>query len=281
MTKEEWSEYKDLEYYDHLCACGCGGRIKVKPSHRFDGIPRFINGHNNRGNLEVGRKISQTKKKRKRPAWNKLPRETRICGRLDCDITFEVPVYSLQKYCCVGCASKGRVPWNKNLTKENDERIAGMVEKSTKTIRKQFANGRKGSTAGMSLPPQTPESNVKRSHTVQKLYQNLEFLDRFYSTILRGEEHPNYRDGSAISQYHSNFTKSFREKIRSRDNHICQVCGRIEEVLKYALSVHHIHYDGETNDCSNDDDFITLCVSCHIKSNYNREYWEKFFNGRF
>jgi hypothetical protein len=38
-----------VEYYEHLCACGCGNKIKkiYRPPSR--NIPIFIHGHNNRG----------------------------------------------------------------------------------------------------------------------------------------------------------------------------------------------------------------------------------------
>lgn len=91
------------------------------------------------------------------------------------------------------------------------------------------------------------------------------------------ENHSNYKGGSFLSQCHPNFTEFFREKIRTRDNYSCQLCDKVEEVLGRALSVHHVYYDSETNDCSNDSDFITLCASCHMKTNYNRKYWTEFF----
>ncbi len=34
-----------VEYYDHTCACGCGGRIKVTKRHKYRGIPKYISGH--------------------------------------------------------------------------------------------------------------------------------------------------------------------------------------------------------------------------------------------
>jgi len=30
----------------HVCACGCGGIIEIKPIHHRKGIPKFIKGHN-------------------------------------------------------------------------------------------------------------------------------------------------------------------------------------------------------------------------------------------
>ena len=43
------------------------------------------------------------------------------------------------------------------------------------------------------------------------------------------------------------------------------------------LSVHHVIYDKET--CCNDSErlFVTLCTSCHIKTNSNREYCQNYF----
>lgn len=37
------------KYYKHKCKCGCGNKIKIKNSHRWDGIPQYIHGHYNRG----------------------------------------------------------------------------------------------------------------------------------------------------------------------------------------------------------------------------------------
>lgn len=93
------------------------------------------------------------------------------------------------------------------------------------------------------------------------------------------EKHNFYVDGSCCNgkypSYHINFTEEFRQKIRERDNHICQLCKLTEDKFDEKLSVHHIHYDEETNDCSNFDDFISLCRSCHgVTSVGNRAYWE-------
>ena len=49
MMIENWDKYKDKEYYDHLCGCGCEGRIKVKSVHKYQGIPMYLPGHWSRG----------------------------------------------------------------------------------------------------------------------------------------------------------------------------------------------------------------------------------------
>ena len=86
---------KDLEYYlDRYCACGCGGRIKVQPHHKYYGIPKYIDGHSRKGKRNL-----------------RILRETRVCARKGCSNTFECKVNSVQNYCsfsCVGKSNKGR-----------------------------------------------------------------------------------------------------------------------------------------------------------------------------
>ena len=38
--------------------------------------------------------------------------------------------------------------------------------------------------------------------------------------------------------------------------------------------IHHIDYDKNNLDPKN---LITLCQSCHIKTNYNRTFWMRYF----
>lgn len=63
-----------------------------------------------------------------------------------------------------------------------------------------------------------------------------------------------------------------RRAIRERDNYICQMCSALQD--KYAFSVHHIDYDKKN---CNPDNLITLCRSCHAKTNQKRKYWIEYF----
>ena len=45
--------------------------------------------------------------------------------------------------------------------------------------------------------------------------------------------------------------------------------------IGHKLDVHHINYDKKN--CSSDN-LISLCHSCHLKTNYNRVYWENYFS---
>ena len=42
---ETKSAVEEPKYYDHLCACGCGGKIEVKASHKHTAIPKYLKHH--------------------------------------------------------------------------------------------------------------------------------------------------------------------------------------------------------------------------------------------
>ncbi len=45
----------EIQYYSHTCVCGCGGQIRIKKWHKWEGIPNYINGHNpTKGSIKHG-----------------------------------------------------------------------------------------------------------------------------------------------------------------------------------------------------------------------------------
>jgi len=88
-----------------------------------------------------------------------------------------------------------------------------------------------------------------------------------------GELCPAWKGGKSFEPYTTNWTKTLKRSIRERDHYTCQLCGRQQEDI--AFSVHHIDYN---KDNCNPKNLITLCRSCHPKTNYNRDYWIKYFN---
>ena len=78
-----------------------------------------------------------------------------------------------------------------------------------------------------------------------------------------------YRSSCA---YSVDWTRSLRISIRERDGYTCQICGEKQGDNTHA--VHHIDYD--KNNC-NPSNLITLCISCHSKTNTKRKYWIQFF----
>jgi len=91
-----------------------------------------------------------------------------------------------------------------------------------------------------------------------------------------GEKSPAWRGGISFEPYGSEFNRELKSRIRARDNNQCQIpeCGIYENGKCHA--VHHIDYDKKNNE---DWNLITLCHSCHNKTNGNREHWQKYFKG--
>lgn len=89
------------------------------------------------------------------------------------------------------------------------------------------------------------------------------------------ENHPNWLGGKSFEPYSLNFNNKFKRYIRKRDNQVCMICGIHREKLNKSLPIHHINYDKKLSIPQN---CISLCNSCHMKTNYNRKYWIKFFH---
>lgn len=88
-------------------------------------------------------------------------------------------------------------------------------------------------------------------------------------------KHPNWRGGLSFEPYGIEFNLKLKEIIRSRDGYRCRHCGITEEDSKRKLVVHHIDYDKKNNLERN---LISLCNTCHSKTNYNRDFWRNLFN---
>jgi len=73
------------------------------------------------------------------------------------------------------------------------------------------------------------------------------------------------------NKYPEKFYK-IRDLIRNRDLCKCKKCNKNKDYRK--LDVHHIDYNKENNKMEN---LITLCQTCHIKTNWNRDYWYAYF----
>lgn len=131
----------------------------------------------------------------------------------------------------------GKEPWNKGLTKEIDPRVKRTSEK---------LKGRK-CTWGEKI------SKARIGKYV-------------------GENHPNWQGGLKDNPYGIEFNEKLRERIRKRDGRECVLCGGRDEDRK--LQVHHIDYDKTNN---NPENLVSLCLSCHVKTNYDREQWKKLF----
>jgi len=76
------------------------------------------------------------------------------------------------------------------------------------------------------------------------------------------------------TEYGAEFDSALKEKIRFKDKYKCKICGCTQVENSRQLDIHHIDYDKKNNSLMN---LIALCISCHMKTNYNRKYWRQYF----
>lgn len=118
--------------------------------------------------------------------------------------------------------------------------------------------------------PGITNSFCGKSHTI-KTKEKIRNSD--YHKNLQKEKHPNWLGGN--TEYGSEFDNKLKEQVRFRDEYICQICGCSQLENGKQLDVHHIDYNKKNNILSN---LISLCISCHRRTNFNRNYWRGVFN---
>lgn len=97
------------------------------------------------------------------------------------------------------------------------------------------------------------------------------------------EKNWNWRGGKSFEPYGIEFNKELKEYIRNKYNFRCQECFRHQDELyyksgrKYKLMIHHIDYDKRNN---NENNLIPLCVSCHGQTQFNRDDWTDYYQGK-
>lgn len=101
-----------------------------------------------------------------------------------------------------------------------------------------------------------------------------------------GEKCFNWKGGKSFERYGLEFSEKLKEKIRKRDNYRCQECFRHQDELfkgtkngikPYKLHIHHIDYDKKNN---TEENLISLCLNCHMQTNWKREDWTNYYKNR-
>ena len=89
-----------------------------------------------------------------------------------------------------------------------------------------------------------------------------------------GEKSRNWQGGISFEPYAPEFNKPLKKSILERDNYTCQDPNCDGNHKK--LHIHHIDYDKKNN---NPENLITLCISCHTRTNgkNNRHYFIEFY----
>jgi len=164
-----------------------------------------------------------------------------------------------------GKFKKGSTPWNKGLKgilkpnsgsfkKGNNNRLGSTNSEET---RQKISQGNKGKK-------QTEEAKIKISN------YNLRVGKK--PPVTKGENHYNWQGGKSFEIYPQDWTETLKRSIRERDNYVCKVCSTTHNDREF--HVHHIDYNKKN---CNPNNLITLCTSCHVKTNSNRKMWADFF----
>ena len=178
----------------------------------------------------------------------------------------------------LGKSNKGKSPWTKN-------KKCLQVSINIKNYIKRHPNFgfQKGNILGFQKGHH-PETEFKKGHSKSKNayvfpkghHSKTEFKKGHKLNQL--DKNPNWKDGISFEPYTTDWTEDLKESIRKRDDYVCQICGIHQDELKgfnRKLDVHHIDYNKKNLNPKN---LISLCRSCHMKTNHNREYWIKYFN---
>jgi len=90
-----------------------------------------------------------------------------------------------------------------------------------------------------------------------------------------GEKSHLWRGGLSFGKYCKLFNARFKERQRAYMDYTCVLCGTPQNGRKHIP--HHVNYDKMV--CCNDVKplFVTLCLPCNTKVNFNRDYWEEYF----
>ena len=117
-------------------------------------------------------------------------------------------------------------------------------------------------------------SHCKKGFTSLKSAKRKFCSNICYNDSISGSNSPAWRGGKSFEPYTPRFNKQLKEVIYARDGFQCKLCGVPQIECIYKLSVHHIDYDKKNLKSNN---LITLCKSCHAKTNYSRKQWTEYF----
>jgi hypothetical protein len=92
-----------------------------------------------------------------------------------------------------------------------------------------------------------------------------------------GEKNGAWQGGIYDNPYPLEFDNILKNKIRRRDDYRCQECNMSQDELGYSLHVHHIDYNKSNNNKNN---LISLCNSCHMQTNFDRDDWMEYYQDK-
>lgn len=261
----------------NLCQCGCGEEVTKEYN-------KFISGHNSKGKLNprYGIKLTDEHKKKfnfkgkhhseetKREysecrkghfAWNKGVARTEEFKQSQSQKMKEK--YSIPEY-------KKRIFDAQNHKKHSEESKKKISESHKLKIRNGYRNPEWGHLLTKETKLKISQSKIGKKRPLFSVEWR-----RKLSESRRKEKHPNWKGGK--SKYGGELielweTPFYKECIKDRDKNKCSNPGCL--LITNKLVVHHLDYDKNNHVPWN---LITLCVSCHSKTNFKRLYWKMYY----
>lgn len=94
------------------------------------------------------------------------------------------------------------------------------------------------------------------------------------SCTLQGIDIKDFTGFLTDQKYCNLWTEKFRQAIRDHFHNKCYLCDVTKkDNQKRKLSVHHVNYNKNCL-CQKTCEFVPLCISCHTKTNFKRQYYE-------
>ena len=223
-----------------LCKCGCGNRVKYPWN-------KYINHHSNKG-----KKLSEETKKKM-------------------SIVRKGKLKSKEHKKKLSESQKGRIgTWaGKKLSEEHKRNLSKAKQNMSDETKRKMSEAGKGRVFSEEHKKNLIEANKGRTHTTK--------TRRKMSKSHSGDKSHFWKGGISYLPYCTKFNWEFKERVRNFFYRTCFNCGKIESENTNRLCVHHVNYDKMV--CCNEIKplFVTLCNSCHSKTNGNRNYWEEKF----
>jgi len=196
----------------------------------------------------------------------------------------------------------GIVHIGKPLSKEHKKKIgeANKGHLTSEETKRKISNANSGENNWNYGNHWTEEQRKKSSGKNASMYgkHHSEETKKKMSLLMIGKNNPNYgkhllkktkikmsasTQGISLNEWNGfisfkpytlDFNGLFKKLIRKRDNNSCMICNKPQEKFKKSLDIHHIDYNKLNSFPQN---CISLCKSCHSKTNINRNQWTTFF----